>query len=397
MKKLFALLMAGMLLFSAAAVATEEEVSFADVLQGFSGVPGAGTVEGTVPQDTPQVKTDGDAVPADTAPEGNVRLLPDEEGKEIIISAAGDLTIGGRRGKGMTHFDKELAKNGDDANFIMKNIKSVFEQDTMTLVNFEGTLTDVKEAPANKKGNDFLFAADPKHVHILREGSIEAVAFENNHAMDYGTQGNQDTRAAFDGAGVVYSSEDHMGVYEVGGISIAMLSYQTFGGRHEELARKVVGEIAEAKKRHDVVIVSYHWGNELDYAPNKNQIFLGRATIDAGADLVLGHHSHRINPIELYKGRYIVYSLANFSFAGNRKPNDMSTFIFQVKMHIKNGETTSAGFRILPGRISSRNDYNDLIPTLFEQQAQQQHVINVLKKNGKKLEYAVPEYPTEWE
>ena len=81
-----------------------------------------------------------------------------------------------------------------------------------------------------------------------------------------------------------------------------------------------------------IVIVSYHWGEEKDYVPNERQVPLGRATIDAGADLVIGHHSHRINPIEVYKGKYICYSLGNFSFAGNTRPDDMDTFIFQQRL-----------------------------------------------------------------
>ena len=108
-----------------------------------------------------------------------------------------------------------------------------------------------------------------------------------------------------------------------------------------------------------------HWGAEKDYAPNANQQKLGRMTIDAGADLVIGHHSHRTHPIEKYNGKYIVYSLGNFSFAGNNKPDDMSTFIFQTRFRIKNGEIIANPFRIIPCRISSKTDYNDFAPTPY--------------------------------
>jgi len=145
------------------------------------------------------------------------------------------------------------------------------------------------------------------------------------------------------------------------------------------------------------VIVSYHWGAELDYKPNENQIKLGRLTIDSGADLVLGHHSHRINPIERYQGKYIVYSLGNFSFAGNTKPSDMSTFLFQIRFNIKGAEVETDTFRIIPSRISSKTDYNDFAPTPFTDQRLIDNVINMLKSNGKGLEYAVDFYPVDWE
>ena len=123
------------------------------------------------------------------------------------------------------------------------------------------------------------------------------------------------------------------------------------------------------------------------------------AAIDAGADLVIGHHSHRINPIECYKGRYIVYSLANCSFAGNNKPSDMCTFIFQCRFRIKDGEIIDNPFRIIPCRISSRKDYNDFAITPLTEPANITTVLGILtnRTNVKNLEYAVTSYPLEWE
>ena len=114
---------------------------------------------------------------------------------------------------------------------------------------------------------------------------------------------------------------------------------------------------------------------------------------------MLGHHSHRINPIECYKGRYIVYSLANCSFAGNNKPSDMCTFIFQCRFRIKNGEIIDNPFRIIPCRISSRKDYNDFAITPYTETSNIKTVIDTLTKreNTKNLEYAISNYPLEWE
>lgn len=359
---------------------------------------------------TPDAQASPKSLPADGAgestaepqngatadPSQNTVYYADADGStKIILTAGGDFTIGGDvRKKGISIFDKELKRQNGDMSFITRNVKDILSQDDISLVNFEMTLTT---APVFKKQNDFCFSAPLDYVQFLNNGSIEAVSLENNHVMDHGQEGIDETRSVLDKAGIVWSSTNFPGVYKVKGVSIAMLSYQTFNGKYPELTERVPQDIADAKAKYDIVIVSYHWGEELDYVPNSKQIKLGRLTIDSGADLVLGHHSHRINPIEYYKDKYIVYSLGNFCFAGNEKPKDMSTFLFQIRFAVKDGETKTEAIRIIPSRISSKTDYNDFIPTPFSDQRLIDNVINMLKNNGKKLQYALENYPTDWE
>lgn len=318
----------------------------------------------------------------------------------VTITAVGDVTIGRNvKHNGTSIFEKELQKQDGDINFIFRNVKDIFESDDLTIANFEGVLADSYSIPSNKKNNSFLFLAPTSYVTALTDNSVEAVTMENNHVGDFGDDGVASTIAAMESAGVVWSNADHMGVYEAQGLKIAMLAYQTLNQpiSSEQLKDVVAADIATAKETCDLVIVSFHWGDELDYAPKSNQIMLGRAAVDAGADLVLGHHSHRINPIECYNGKYIVYSLANCSFAGNNKPSDMFTFIFQTRIKVKDGQVTGNSFRIIPCRISSRKDYNDFAITPLTDQSNITTVINTLKSNSKKLDYAVTNYPMEWE
>lgn len=318
----------------------------------------------------------------------------------VTITAVGDVTIGRNvQHNGTSIFEKELQKQDGDINFIFRNVKDIFESDDLTIANFEGVLADSYSIPSNKKNNSFLFLAPTSYVTALTDNSVEAVTMENNHVGDFGDDGVASTIAAMESAGVVWSNADHMGVYEAQGLKIAMLAYQTLNQpiSSEQLKDVVAADIATAKETCDLVIVSFHWGDELDYAPKSNQIMLGRAAVDAGADLVLGHHSHRINPIECYNGKYIVYSLANCSFAGNNKPSDMFTFIFQTRIKVKDGQVTGNSFRIIPCRISSRKDYNDFAITPLTDQSNITTVINTLKSNSKKLDYAVTNYPMEWE
>ena len=315
----------------------------------------------------------------------------------ITMSFTGDFTIGENvQHDGKSIFIKELDKQGGDIHFPFRNVRDLLLKDDLTMINFEGTFTTAGRNP-EKKGNSFLFRAKPEWVDMLPAGGVETVSLENNHVLDMGEDGLAETKRTLTAAGISYASENEPATFYVKGVKIGSLAYQTFGGRHDELISKVPGDIQALRDRGcELVIVSYHWGNEKDYAPNNNQVRLGRATVDAGADLVIGHHSHRINPIEYYNGKYICYSLGNFSFAGNNKPDDMATFIFQVRMRVKDGVAASDSFKIVPCRISSRTDYNDFAPTPYTKETNIEAVLKTLKANGKKLDYAVEEYPLKW-
>lgn len=367
--------------FSACAL-DEEEVYLYSSSPAASSQPTAAVTQAPQPAATsaPRVETDGSIV--------------------LTVTAVGDVTIGRNvQHKGTSIFEKELKKQDNDINFIFRNVKNIFNNDDLTIANFEGVLATEYKIPSNKRNNDFLFLGAPSYTEALKNNSVEAVTMENNHVGDFGEDGIASTIAAMEDAGIIWSNRGHMGVYETQGIKIAMLAYQTLNQpfTSTELALIVDDDIRKAKETCDLIIVSFHWGNELDYKPKDNQIMLGRAAIDSGADLVLGHHSHRINPIEQYKGKYIVYSLANCSFAGNNKPSDMFTFIFQTRFRIKDGEIVANPFRIIPCRISSRKDYNDFAITPLTDQANITTVLSNLQKNGRNLTYAVASYPSEWE
>ncbi len=375
MRRVLSGLLVLLMFLTLGALAEDEEISFLDLNGGGQ---------------TPAPSGEPDEQPTPT-------VFPSADGSVLLtMSFTGDVTIGGDvRKSGKSIFDKELDKQKGDLTFPFRNVKDIFAQDDMTLVNFEGTLTT---APINsdKKENEFLFSAPLDYVQILTSGNVEAVSLENNHVMDHGSQGYAETQQTLINASIVYSGGGELGVYEAQGVKIAMLSYQTFD-QYPTLFEQVPIDVAAAKAQYPIVIVSFHWGNELDYKPNDNQQKLGKMTIDAGADLVIGHHSHRINPIEVYKGKYICYSLGNFSFAGNTKPRDMSTYIFQTRFRVLNGVATPEGFRIIPCRISSRADYNDFAPTPYEDGSSIQSLMTVLKDNGRSLDNPVPEYPVEWE
>ena len=331
--------------------------------------------------------------------------MQDDGSVIVTVSATGDVTIGGdTRKKTKSIFDKQLEQEASGLNFPFENVRHIFEEDDMTLVNFEGTLTTTRSATKNS----FSFAAPPEYVQVLTSGDVEAVSLENNHIMDHGAKGYDETCQTLADAGVLYSGHLGSSIYTTDtGILIGMLSYQTFNGNYANIYESIESDIQSLRDAGcHLVIVSYHWGDEKDYVPNERQVPLGRMTIEAGADLVIGHHSHRINPIEEYQGKYICYSLGNFSFAGNIRPDDMDTYIFQQRFRVypDTGVVENEGFRIIPCSISSQEDVNDFKPTPMDGE-KAAGVVERLEELNEKIERkhqktgveAVESYPTEWE
>lgn len=363
--------------------------------------------------------------------EDSVREKKDSDGAYIMtVTCTGDFTIGGD----MNHkdiFSPELAKHDGDVNFVMQNVRNLFLDDDLTLINFEGTLTDSRYKPSSKTKDDYIFSISPSYVTVLTDNSVEAVSLDNNHVWDHGDQGMEDTINALESAGVIYSSPLHTGTFDYKGIlQVGLLSFNCidrYGDgfkkerfrkeytdeflQHDTFEEAVCSEIAKAKAIYPLVIVSFHWGLEptksnpsRGYIPTKNQINLGHLAVEAGADLIVGNHSHRIQPIECYLGKYICYSLGNFCFAGNSKPSDMLSIIFQIRYRVKeDGSISYRDFRIVPIRISSNTKTNDFIPTILEDGsadgASVDAIINVLrsKENSKDLSDPVTDFPLKFQ
>lgn len=284
---------------------------------------------------------------------------------KITISATGDVTLSSdiKQPKELNFFT--VYDNVKDNAYFFKNVKPIFEKDDMTIVNFEGTLSN-RGSRVDKK---WAFRGKPSYIDILKEGSVEAVAFANNHVRDYGEVSYTDTIECFKNAGIVYSSYSTVGIYEVKGIKIGMISIQECGvskKTYEDTLRKAIKAVK--KKKPDLLIVSFHWGIEYTYKPNKAQIELSRMAIDeGGADLVLGHHPHVLQPIEKYKDAYIVYSLGNFCFGGNTNPPDKDTIIYQQTFTFINDKLVpDDNVQIIPCSVSSVTSKNNYQPTPCE-------------------------------
>jgi poly-gamma-glutamate synthesis protein (capsule biosynthesis protein) len=281
----------------------------------------------------------------------------------ITISAAGDVTLSSDiKQPASINFFSVYNKQKNNSYFF-KNVKSIFDKDDMTIVNFEGTLSSRGE----RVDKQWAFRGKPSYIDILNQGSIEAVAFANNHVRDYGEISYKDTISCFKKADIVYSSFSDIGVYEVKGIKIGMISILETGTNDDvTILRTALKKIK--KEAPDLLIVSFHWGIEKTSTITKSQHDLSRIAIDeGGADLVLGHHPHVLQPIEKYKDAYIVYSLGNFCFGGNTNPPDKDTMIYQQTFTFHNDELVpDDSVKIIPCSVSSISSRNNYQPTPSE-------------------------------
>lgn len=278
----------------------------------------------------------------------------------FTISAVGDCTFG---------TDENFAYEGSmpakydevgDFNYFFENVKSVFEEDDLTIVNFEGTLTD----STTREDKQFAFKADKSYAEILTDGFVEAANLANNHSKDYGEQSYNDTMDALDEAGITNFGYDRVAIKKVKGIKVGLVGTYVLadGLGVKDSMEKNIQDLKDEGAQ--VIIASFHWGEEKAEYPNDVQVELAHAAIDAGADLVLGHHPHVLQGIEQYKGKNIVYSLGNFCFGGNMYSSDMDTMIFQQTFTLKGGKLQEDNVtNIIPCSISSVEDYNNYQPT----------------------------------
>lgn len=266
----------------------------------------------------------------------------------VTISFIGDCTIGSDARN--PHFDPWVKEKGYD--YFFSGVKHILEQDDYTLANLETTITD-SGTPVKKR---FRFKGKPDYLNILKEGNVECVTVANNHTWDYSDYGYAQTGRYLDSFGIDFFGYSKILIKEIKGIRFAFI------GQSFDLEDSTIQRIKEIRDSTDFIIVAYHWGIEGTYKPNKEQRALAHSLIDAGADLIIGHHPHVLQPIECYRGKYIAYSLGNFVFGGNKNPREKNTMILQATF-IKGEKITLKKY---PCRISSVDSINDFRPKLKE-------------------------------
>lgn len=306
------------------------------------------------------------AMPTPT-PFPSMTPTPTPEIIEITIHAVGDVTLG-------TNQKQEYSRSFHEyydmygAYYFFQNVKDIFTTDDFTIVNLEGTLTESENIRTSKEWNH---KGRPEYVEILTGASVEAVTLGNNHIMDYQQEGVDDTIQNVSEAGMEYALSgywgNHYGLYETEkGIKIGFVSvneYYDGAGVYKYLEE---GYLKLREQGADLVFACMHWGGDKTHVIEEEQYAMGRWCIDFGYDLVLGCHPHVLQGIEYYKGKYIVYSMGNFCYGGNKNPAEKASMIWEETFIFTDGALSDTKIRAIPCRLSSVTNRNDFCPAILE-------------------------------
>ena len=323
------------------------------------------------------VETEPSTEPEETeAPTEEVTEAPTEEATEppteaptekkddnfFTLTFVGDCTLGSTAAAWNLE-SSFIQVVGDDYRYPFANVVDIFENDDFTLANLEGPL--IEEGVGEPLQKDFVFRGPPAYTAILTENSVEAVTLANNHALDYGFEGRNATKAALVEAGVACGAREQSFLYTTAsGLTIGVYCDDfAFDRAH------IADSIASLRDQGaEIVICAFHWGQEQMYEPAQNEIDWGHIAIDAGADIVAGHHPHVLQPVEYYKNGVIFYSLGNFSFGGNANPADTDSVILQQEVFRgPDGMVNLGSLNVIPVSITSTEGKNDYQPKILEE------------------------------
>ena len=267
---------------------------------------------------------------------------PTPEPLDITICFSGDISLA----DGAVTTKQWQASGNDLSKCISPELLEIMNAADVMCVNNEFTFTDRGEAMPGKL---YTFRAEPDRVSLLTEMGVDLALLANNHVFDYGKVSILDTFDTLDNAGIAYfgagrNLEAAMKPYyvEIDGITIAFVAAsraeknkmtpqatETEPGilrcYDTELFLEV---IKEADANADVVLACVHWGTEYSTVLEEAQLTTGKLYLDAGADAIIGSHSHCLQGMEFYEGKPILYSLGNCWF--NHK--ELDTMLVEVRI-----------------------------------------------------------------
>jgi poly-gamma-glutamate synthesis protein (capsule biosynthesis protein) len=282
----------------------------------------------TPPSTVPATTTVAPSTTTTTAPRGRRG-----SGQAVTIAFGGDV-----------HFEKMLRTQLDtNATGMLAPIAQVLSSADLAVVNLETAITE-RGTPAAK---EFTFRAPARAFTALRAAGVDVASMANNHGLDYGPDGLADSlaAAAFTKFPVIGIGHDAAEAYRpfrttVKGQRIAvigatqvldanLITAWTATGTHAGLASakdvpRLVAAVRDARKTSDTVVVFLHWGVETHTCPSASQEELAKTLVDAGADIVIGGHAHRLEGAGRLESAFVGYGLGNFVFYTSGGPGAQS-------------------------------------------------------------------------
>jgi poly-gamma-glutamate synthesis protein (capsule biosynthesis protein) len=265
------------------------------------------------------------ACPSPAQEPRTVRRPAAAHGEEVVLAFVGDVWVGGKA-------RKIIRRDGEEALF--GGVSPAWERADLRLGNLESAITTRREKAFDKR---WSYRMPPRIAPLLRSQGFDVLGLANNHTLDYGHEALEETlRLSEDsglstlGAGATEADARRGLIVDFdGGPKVGLLAYmQGYRGLKSSgwfaegdapglaLASKanLRQDIRRLRERADVIVVQLHFG--LNYKPiTRVQEGLARAAVRAGADLVIGHHPHIVQAMEVYRGKPILYSVGNFIFS----------------------------------------------------------------------------------
>lgn len=282
-----------------------------------------------------------------------VSAAPKDEPIELIFT--GDILLDGYVGN-------QIERYGNL--FPFEKVAPTLQKADLAFANLE-TPVSIRGKKADKT---FAFRSKPDTLEGLVYAGIDGVTLANNHILDYGPQAMLDTithlkrrKIGYTGAGSNIDEAFKPFVKTVKGKKIAVIGASRVVPDNSWIASKnkpgvagayamepLLSHIKKSAKESDVTIVYIHWNQEFADYPEDYARKMAKQMIDAGADIIIGSHSHTLMGIEYYKGKPIYYSLGNFVFNRSTRGGDKTLLSMMVHIDIRGSKTTS---RITPVKI----------------------------------------------
>lgn len=246
---------------------------------------------------------------------------------DLKIIFAGDLMLD--RG-----VKQSIINNGID--YLFEDVKGILSSSDASIINFESSSNNGALEPVNKK---FTFNTNPEWLSALSKIGVNYVSLANNHSLDFGETGIKQTIANLNKAGITYMGYNgekdfcEPTIIESKGNKIAVFSSTFLRQEGATICNYNASLLSEKIKTFKVlnpsslIFVSLHWGTEFKDTPDIQQTEQAHLLIDAGADMVIGHHPHVVQTIESYKGKFIFYSIGNFIFDSSHPPSNKGILV----------------------------------------------------------------------
>ncbi len=237
-------------------------------------------------------------------------LIPQE--RDTVVLFLGDTMLD----RGVARRAATTTPGGTLGAGLVAGMHPLVQEADLVVLNLEGTVT-ANESIAQRDNTILRFTFAPDLTQsILAALGVSAVSLANNHALDFYPAGYDETIQNLQAWGVAHfghplNNKNLSTTLVHNNRTICLVGYHEL---YDPSTAEVLEEIARVRPSCDALVVMPHWGPEYEPLPSKAQVAEGRAFIDAGADLVVGMHPHVVQPIEVYRGKAIAYSLGNFVF-----------------------------------------------------------------------------------